>query len=82
MIGRDPQGKRSGVWGVGVVTLLEHSTHENRGRDSVWENRGGARAGRERLRGLETELERVSVREDADSVSKRGNKIKRSQRTQ
>lgn len=71
MIGQDPQGKESGVRGVGVVTLLEHSTHENRGWDSVWENRGGARAGKERLRGWETELERASVREDGNSVSKR-----------
>lgn len=72
MIGQDPQGKGSGVRGVGVVTLLEHSTHENRGWDSVWENRGGARAGEERLRGWETELERASVREDGNSVSERG----------
>jgi len=39
--------------GEGVATSSVHPAHGNRGEDSVWENRGGARAERERSRGWE-----------------------------
>lgn len=50
-----------GDWGKGFVTLQELRAHENREEDSVWENRGGAKAQRETLRGWEAQ----SLRERA-----------------
>lgn len=40
---------------MGAVTLPEPWAHENRGEDSVWEKRGGARAESERLRRWEAQ---------------------------
>lgn len=59
MIGQDPWGNGWGEWEL--WRLPEHPAHENRGEDSVWENRGGARTERERLR----EWEAQSLRERA-----------------
>lgn len=70
MIGQDPWGNGVGwggwCWeGAGALECrgcdVTHSAHENRGEDSVWENRGGARAERERLRRWEAQ----SLRERA-----------------
>ena len=72
MIGQDPWGngwggggEGGGVtagWGVGGC--VTSPAHDNRGEDSVWENRGGARAGREREReGREAQSLRERARE-------------------